>query len=96
VTDSFRKGYDLISMKNVIDSNGGIKGEHYAIDDLVTRNSNQMKLANAITKDDSGKIIPLSKRDDFTNPDIRFGWLAPLFGVSAAASLSNSKTENKQ
>ena len=33
---------------------------------------NQMKLSDPITYDDHGQIIPLSKRDDFTNPDIRF------------------------
>jgi hypothetical protein len=64
--------------------------------EYVATKPNQIKLADAVTKDDNGKIISLSKRDDFTNPDIRFGWLAPLFGISAAASLLNSKTKNKQ
>lgn len=32
----------------------------------------QMKLTNAITYDDNGKIIPLSKRDDFTSIDPRY------------------------
>ena len=33
---------------------------------------NQMKLSDPITYNDSGQIIPLSKRDDFGNPDIRY------------------------
>lgn len=33
---------------------------------------NQMKLSDSITSDNSGQIIPLSKRDDFGNPDIRY------------------------
>jgi hypothetical protein len=64
--------------------------------EYVATKPNQIKLADAVTKDNNGKIIPLSKRDDFTKSDMRFGWLAPLFGISAAASLANSKTKNKQ
>lgn len=33
---------------------------------------NQMKLSDPITYDNSGQIIPLSKRDDFGNSDIRY------------------------
>lgn len=32
----------------------------------------QVKLADAFTYDDAGKLIPLSKRFDWTNPDIRY------------------------
>lgn len=91
VQDSFRKDYDLVYMKDVIDSNGGINGESYAIDDLVTRYSNQMKLANAITYDDAGNVIPLSKRDNFNIKDIRYGWLLP-FGITlGAGAVANSQ-----
>lgn len=86
--DIMSKGYDGVLVNY---------GKNHLDDfELVQYNPNTIKLSKAVTYDDSGKIIPLSKRDDFTNPDIRFGWLAPLFGVSAAASLANSKTENKQ
>ena len=57
--------------------------------EIVEYNPNNIKLANAITYDDAGNIIPLSKRDNFLNPDIRYGWLAPLFGVSTITSLEN-------
>lgn len=33
---------------------------------------NQVKLADAITYDDNGHVIPLSQRDNFNNPDIRY------------------------
>lgn len=34
--------------------------------------SNMMKYKNPITRDDNGKLIKLSKRDDFSNPDFRY------------------------
>ena len=34
--------------------------------------SNQIKSADPITYDDDGNVIPLGKRFDFTNPDIRY------------------------
>ena len=47
----------------------------------------RMKLTNPITRD-GVKIIPLSKRDDFTNPDIRYGFAIPLTFLGAGLSLS--------
>ena len=85
-----QNGYDGLHLGRMLNNIMGKRPET-----VVFKNS-QIKSARPITYDDRGKIIPLSKRDDFTNPDIRFGWLAPLFGVSAAASLANSKTKNKQ
>lgn len=52
----------------------------YFEEDVMKYNT-QMKLADPITYDDSGDIIPLSKRDNFSNPDIRYG-LIPLIGFS--------------
>lgn len=40
--------------------------------ELVTRNNNTIKLADEITYDDTGSIIPLSQRDNFGSNDIRF------------------------
>lgn len=37
-------------------------------------NPNYIKLANPIVYDDFGKIIPLSQRFDFTNPDVRYNY----------------------
>ena len=47
------------------------------LDEYVVKNSNQVKLSNPITYDDTGKIIPISKRDNFLNPDIRYS-IIPL------------------
>ena len=38
----------------------------------VVRKSNQVKYADAVTYDDSGNVIPLSKRFDAANEDIRY------------------------
>jgi hypothetical protein len=89
VQESFLDGYNTVYMPNVIDSNGGIEGISYAIDDLVTKNSNQMKLANFITYTDDGTIIPLSKRDNFLNPDIRYV-LAPAFMTGTGYGIYNT------
>lgn len=96
VTDSFNKGYDTILIKNVIDSNGGPKGVHYPINDLIARYSNQLKLANPITYDDNGKIIPLSKRDNFNNPDIRYSWIVPISLGTASYKFQKEKEKYKQ
>lgn len=52
-----------------------------------------LKLTNAITYDDAGKIIPLSKRDDWKNPDIRYSF-API-GLAGLAGYKYT-TENKK
>lgn len=65
-----REGYTSVYMPNVIDSN--VRGGNpYAIDDFVTLDSRQMKMAD-ITYDDAGNLIPLSKRFNWNNPDIRY------------------------
>lgn len=53
-------------------------------------NPNNLKYADAITKDDSGKIIPLSKRDNFNIGDLRYAISVPLIG-GATYGLSNEK-----
>ena len=58
-----------------------VKYDPNEIMELMVPNSNQIKSAAAVTYDDAGNIIPLSKRDDFTNPDIRYA-IAPLIGLS--------------
>lgn len=40
--------------------------------EVVIPKSSQMKYADAVAYDDNGKIIRLSKRDDFDNPDMRY------------------------
>ena len=97
VQTSFNNGNDLIHIKSVIDSNGGPGDVHYPIDDVIARKSEQIKLATPITYDDNGNIIPLSKRDNFNNPDIRYNWLTPLLigGGTGALLYSNEKDEYK-
>ena len=41
-------------------------------EEVVTRNNNQMKLADAVTYDDKGVRIPLGSRDNFGVNDIRY------------------------
>ena len=55
------EGGDLVDGKPVS------RGLSYVIKD-----SSQVKSAEAITKDDNGKVIPLSQRFDISNRDIRF------------------------
>ena len=56
--------------------------------EVVIPKSEQAKLADAITYDNSGKVIPLSKRDNFTNPDIRYIWSIPAT-LTATKLISN-------
>lgn len=63
-------------------------------EEVVTRNNNQMKLADAVTYDDNGVRIPLGDRDNFNVNDIRWSWLLPVFGVGAATAV-NAKDKNK-
>jgi len=46
----------------------------------------QIKLADAVTYDNSGKVIPLSKRDNFSNPDIRYMLALPIAGTGIIGS----------
>ena len=41
-------------------------------DEYIVDNPRQIKSADPVTYDDDGHVIPLSKRFDFTNPDIRY------------------------
>lgn len=65
-----REGYTSVYMPNVIDSNVR-DGVPYAIDDFVTLDSRQMKIAD-ITYDDAGELIPLSERFNWNKRDSRY------------------------
>ena len=41
-------------------------------EEVVTRNNNQMKLADAVTHDNFGNRIPLGNRDNFNISDLRY------------------------
>ena len=62
-------------------------------DELVIPTSNQIKLSN-ITEDNYGNLIPLSKRDNFANPDVRYSIIPlTLFGTSL---YNRKKNEQKK
>jgi hypothetical protein len=63
-----RKGYDGVLFKNLDDApNLSDPSDHYAIFD-----PNKIKLADPITRDDAGNVIPLSQRFQQSSPDIRY------------------------
>ena len=63
------QGYDTVRLNNIIDT---ASGDPIVADDLIPLRSSQVKLATPITYDIEGKVIPLSQRDNFKNPDIRY------------------------
>ena len=63
-----RKGYDGVVFRNLDDApNLSDPSDHYAIFD-----PNKIKLADPITRDDAGNVIPLSKRFQASSEDIRY------------------------
>ena len=54
----------------------------------------QLKYSQPFTFDDSGKLIPLSKRADFTNPDMRYS-LLPIGLTLGGVTYLNQKNKNK-
>ena len=57
---------------------------------------NKIKLADAVTYDDAGNIIPLSKRDNFNINDIRYGLLPWILGTGTVYGVTNHKKIQKQ
>lgn len=55
-------------------------------EEVVTRNNNQMKLADAVTYDDNGVRIPLGLRDNFRSKDIRYGLIPLSIGGTALSN----------
>ena len=71
------------------------KGKSFA-DEIVSHSNKKLKLADAVTHADDGTVIPLSKRDNFLNPDIRYSWLLPIgltttFGLPYAVNYNDQK-----
>ena len=67
-------GYDSVVIKNIKD-NGGRNynvGNEETADIYVIFDPNKAKSADPVTYDDKGKVIPLSKRFDLENNDIRY------------------------
>ena len=54
----------------------------------------QLKYSQPFTLDNNGKLIPLSKRADFTNPDMRYS-LLPIGLTIGGATYLNQRNKNK-
>lgn len=74
-----------ITSKYLYDRNKGVE--------VIVGNPNNIKSANAVTYDNNGIRIPLGERDNFMNPDIRWGLLPWIFG-GTAAGYNYLKTNN--
>lgn len=68
---AFNHNADGLFINNVVDA---AQKDNYAINEFIFRNSNQAKLANPFVLNDNGDLISILKRDDFTNPDIRYNY----------------------
>lgn len=66
--------------------NGNIKSSGTVIENF---NPNDLKYSSAVTYDDLGNIIPLSKRDNFNINDLRYS----LIPLGTGATLLNSKVK---
>lgn len=85
-----KKGHDAMVIQNVRDSgNSTIFFGQNPATDIVALDPNRVKLAGP-TYDDNGKLIPLSKRFDFSNPDIRYG-IIPLVGLGLGAAATQKE-----
>lgn len=88
-------GYDGFIVDNVRDygPNKAVSNELYTPNSVyAVNNPNNLKLYNAVTYDDAGNIIPLSKRDNFNIKDMRYG-IIPFLTIGTA--LSNYSNEFK-
>jgi len=78
ITEHLRNnGYDSMYFK----VDGGSRGRQ--TDSLILLDSNQVKSAAPVTKDDNGNVIPLSKRFDASNEDIRYSDIDELDDLNA-------------
>ena len=67
------KGYDGVIFKGIRDNGGKNYGINEVSGDVfIVFNPNEVKSADPVTYDDNGNVIPLSKRFDMQNPDIRY------------------------
>ena len=76
-----KAGYDAV-VNNRFDTGFFNKLFNKSRDETITFNGSNIKLADPVTYDDDGNVIPLSKRDDSTKNDIRWGLFPWLIGTS--------------
>ena len=73
---AIEEGYDGVILTNVDEYGAGIEeedGEYPgSVTDYIPATPNQIKSAEAITRDANGNVVPLSERFNEKNPDIRF------------------------
>ena len=81
---AYDNGYSSVIMDNIYD--GGNKAQNNVFFD-----PRAIKLADAITYDDKGNIIPLSQRDNPNNPDIRYS-----LDEDYDAAVAEGNTEEQQ
>ena len=110
VRDAAKNGYDGVIVRNIRE--GGFLGELRNGEepplstDYIPVSPNQIKLADAVTRDDAGNVIPLSQRFDQESPDIRFSvrlapelretlTLEPSDEATAKASVKAWRAERK-
>lgn len=78
-------GYDGAIVRNVVDYGGSRKSAildwKKPSDVYMINNPSKLKSVNAITYDDAGNVIPLSKRDNFSVKDIRYAVAPLIFGA---------------
>jgi hypothetical protein len=79
-TSALREGYDGIIVANDTGSRGRQTRTTIVFD------PNQIKSADPITRDNSGNIIPPSKRFDSSTANIRYGVTAAAIAAGAAAA----------
>ena len=85
------EGYDAAILKNVNEGIGPQGARIGPIDDIAIRDTKLIKSADAITYDNAGNIIPLSKRDNFNINDIRYGLTPWAIGFGTLGTLLNKK-----
>ena len=65
------KNHDSVIIKNIYE--GGMSKDYgTTMTDYIATKPTQIKLYDRITFDDKNNIIPIVKRDNFRNPDIRY------------------------
>lgn len=66
------KDIDRIIVDNVKDYGGGFINDFKPSTVVINQNPFNLKYSNPVTYDDKGNFIPLSQRDNFRNPDMRY------------------------
>lgn len=71
-----------------------VGGFAYGATELLVKQSSQAKLADPVTYDESGKVIPLSQRFQSESPDIRYSRDAGIAGMVDLATMEITLTKD--